>query len=88
MRIVNYDDGTKLTLGGWWWQYDKYQDAARTVGVFSRGEGNDMVAGFFNGGENTTKVMTKFQGLPPEKILDVGRAVCRALYDVRIEGGL
>lgn len=83
MNEINYLDGMRGTLGGAWWRYEKSTGALGNS-VFCRGDGADIVAGRFVGGEDVPMIEAKINGLSPEGARTVGKALCRALYDAYV----
>lgn len=81
MNEIKYDDGTRLTIGGNWWRFEK-GTGVPGESVFCRGEGAAVVAGRFVGGEDVPMIEAKVSGLSPEGARLVGKAICRALCDI------
>ena len=87
MKEMVFSDGTRITISESWWRHDKYQDENHTSGVYVRGEkGGGLVAGYFENGEDVPKIEAKYHDISPWAMHDIGLALCRALYDVKLEG--
>lgn len=87
MNEITYNDGMRGILGGSWWRFEK-STGALGKHTFCRGEGADIVAGLFDGGEDVPMIEAKVKGLSPEGARVAGKAICRALYDAYVQGGV
>ena len=80
---IKFPDGMRGTIGGAWWRYEKSTGALGNC-VFCRGDGADIVAGRFVGGEAVPMIEATVNGLSPEGARTVGKALCRAMYDAYV----
>ena len=80
---IEFADGTRLTIGGTWWRFDKGTSAGA---VFCRGDGREIVAGRFAGGEDVPMLNVQSVDITPEAMREIGKGICLALHNALLEG--
>ena len=79
---IKFADGTRLTIGGTWWRFDKSTSAGA---VFCRWDGREIVAGRFAGGEDVPMLKVQTVDITPEAMREIGKGICRALHNALLE---
>ena len=79
---INYADGTRLTIGGNWWRFDKSTPGAS---AFCRCDGREIVAGWIVGNEDIPMIAASCVHITPEVAREVGRGFCRTLHSAMLE---
>ena len=82
---INYADGTRLTIGGNWWRFDK-STGCGACAAFCRCDGREIVAGRFVGGEDVPMLTASCVDITPEAAREVGKGICRARHNAMLEG--
>jgi len=80
---ITFADGTRLTIGGTWWRFDKSTEGAS---AFCRCDGREIVAGRFAGGEDVPMLTASCVDITSEAAREVGKGICRALHNAMLEG--